>query len=428
MSKVAIAIQPVPGPCHSVPNVATAIRQGCGAHTGLVAGRRLAYSERFPPRRWSMLAHGVARLLVAALLLVPAGASVVPAPAEAEPTYTVTEVAGGLTIPWDVTWVGELMLFDERGGQLWSKRPDAAPQPVSMPMPPLFVASEGGLLGLVADPQAATNGFFYTCMSVAKASGKASDVQVWKWRLTSDTIAEKVKTLVKGIPIGHGRHNGCRLMFRSDQMLYIGTGDAAHGTNPQNLKSLGGKVLRVRSDGSIPRSNPFYRKGGNARYVWNYGHRNVQGLALQPGTTTLWSVEHGTNRDDEVNLVLKGRNYGWSPTPGYNEKRSMTDRKRFPKSVRAAWSSGYPTVATSGATFLAGTQWGSWDGHLAVAMLKGQGILLFDVSADHKLTLVQTIVTDHGRVRTVRQGPDGALYFTTSNGSAADGVYRLAPA
>lgn len=363
-------------------------------------------------------------LLLPFALAVPAVAPATPA-AAAEPAYVVTPVATGLSIPWDVTWVGDLMLFDERAGRLWSKRGSAAPQAVSLPLPRIFAQSEGGLLGLVADPAASTNGYFYTCMSVAKASGAASDVQVWKWRLTSDTTAVKVKTLVKGLPIGHGRHNGCRLRFRSAQMLYIGTGDSAKGTNPQNLKSLGGKVLRVRSDGSIPKSNPFYSKGGNARYVWTYGHRNVQGLVLRPNGE-LWSVEHGTSRDDEINRVLRGSNYGWSPTPGYNESRTMTDRKRFPHARKALWSSGNPTVATSGATFLSGSQWGSWDGVLAVAMLKGEGVLLFRVDAKNKVTRFAEIVPDFGRIRTVAQGPDGALYFTTSNGSG-DGVYRLSP-
>lgn len=366
----------------------------------------------------------LSRVLLAALVvgLLP---GVAPTTATAaEPTYTVTSVVTDLSVPWDVTWIGQLMLFDERAGRLWSKRPGASAQPVSLPLPPIWANSEGGLLGLVADPKASQNGFFYTCQSVAKASGAASDVEVWKWRLTSDTTAVKVRTLVKGIPIGSGRHNGCRLRFRSAKMLYIGTGDAAHGTSPQNLKSLGGKVLRVRSDGHIPKTNPFYRKGGNARYVWNYGHRNVQGIARRPGSGELWTVEHGTNVDDEINWVVKGANYGWSPTPGYNEARSMTDTRRFPKARKAQWSSGNPTVATSGATFLHGSQWQTWDGVLAVAMLKGQGILLFRVGAHHKLTRFAEIVTDHDRIRTVEQGPDGALYFTTSNGSA-DGVYRL---
>ena len=367
----------------------------------------------------------VRRTVLAALILGLLAPTAAPSRAEAAgPSYTVTPVVEGLSIPWDVTWVGNLMLFDERAGKLWSKRPGSVAQRVSLPLPRIWARSEGGLLGLVDDPQAETNRYFYTCQSVAKASGAASDVQVWKWRLTSDTTAVKVRTLVKGLPIGSGRHNGCRLRFRSAEMLYIGTGDAARGTNPQNLKSLGGKVLRVRSDGTIPTTNPFYKRGGKARYVWSYGHRNIQGLARQPGTGAVFSVEHGPSRDDEINLVVKGGNYGWSPTPGYNEARSMTDRKRFPKARRALWRSGSPTVATGGATFLSGAQWKTWSGVLAVAELKGQGVLLFRVGTNHKLTRIAEIVTDHGRIRTVQQGPDGALYFTTSNGSA-DGIYRL---
>lgn len=362
-----------------------------------------------------------------ALLVTLTGWVVPPAAQAATPTLSVSKVAGDLAVPWDVTWVGSLLLFDQRAGGIWSKRGTAAPRKVSMPLPKVYAKGEAGMLGLVADPKASSNKYFYTCIAVATAAGKAKDVEVWKWRLTSDTSAVKVKTLITGIPLNSsGRHSGCRLRFRSATMLYVGTGDAAHGTNPQNLKSLGGKVLRIRSSGSIPTSNPFYRKGGNARYVWTYGHRNVQGLAYRTSGKQLWSVEHGSDRDDEVNRVLKGRNYGWSPTPGYNEKRAMTDKKRYPKAYSAKWRSGYPTVATSGATFLNGSQWKSWNGRLVVAMLKGQGVKLFTVSASGKITAQQTILTSYGRVRTVQQGPDGALYLTTSNGTG-DAIYTITP-
>lgn len=359
-------------------------------------------------------------------LLAPGSAPRAEADQAASSSTSIAAVVTGLKIPWDVTWVGSLMLFGERAGRLWSKRSAGPAQRVKLRLPKIFQGSEAGLLGLVADPNAAANGYFYTCMSVAKSSGAPSDVQVWKWRLTSDTGAVKVRTLVKRIPIGYGRHNGCRLRFRSTNMLYIATGDTAKGTKPQSLKSLGGKVLRIRSDGSIPKTNPFYRRGGKARLVWSYGHRNLQGLALRPGNGQLWSAEHGPSRDDEINRILKGRNYGWSPTPGYNESRPMTDRRRFPKAVKAKWRSGFPTVATSGATFLSGSRWGSWNGVLAVAELKGQGILLFRVAKSGSLTRLGEIATSYGRIRTVEQGPDGALYFTTSNG-ANDGIYRLTP-
>jgi glucose/arabinose dehydrogenase len=368
----------------------------------------------------------VATALTTSLMLV-AGALVgvtTPVAAQAAPRVKVTRVVGGLSIPWDVTWIGNLMLFDQRAGGVWSKRGSAGPKRVTMALPRIFHQSEGGMMGMVADPRASTNKFFYTCMAVARANGSPLDVEVWKWKLTGDTAAVRVKKLITGIPLSTGRHSGCRLRFRSAQMLYVGTGDAVRGTNPQNLQSLGGKILRVRSDGSIPRTNPFYKRGGNARYVWNYGHRNVQGLIKRPGRSELWSVEHGPARDDEINLVWKGNNYGWSPTPGYSESRPMTDKRRYPDANGAKWSSGSPTVATSGGTFISGSRWGSWNGKLAVAMLKGEGIKLFSISKANKISTEQTVFGGYGRIRTVAQGPDGALYFTTSNGSN-DGIYRV---
>ena len=126
-----------------------------------------------------------------------------------------------------------------------------------------------------------------------------------------------------------------------------------------------------------------------------------------PARKEIWSVEHGTDRDDEVNRIFEGDNYGWAPTPGYNESRSMTDKRRFPNAHGPKWRSGSPTVATSGATFLTGSQWETWNGRLAVAMLKGEGVKLFTVGSDTRLSGEQDVLTDYGRIRTVQQGPDG---------------------
>ncbi|HEY5979830.1 MAG TPA: PQQ-dependent sugar dehydrogenase [Microlunatus sp.] len=372
---------------------------------------------------------GTSRRLVIATIIgaLALTGGLAPAADAATPRLTVTRVVSNLSIPWDVTWVGSLMLFDQRSGGVWSKRGSAAPQPVRMPLPTIYHTGEGGMLGMVADPRAASNKNFYTCMAVATPNGRSKNVEVWKWRLTSDTTAVKVKALITNIPLSSsGRHSGCRLRFRSATMLYIGTGDAAIGTNPQNLQSLGGKVLRIRGDGSIPKSNPFYAKGGNARLVWSYGHRNIQGLTFRKSKNQLWAAEHGPARDDEVNKILKGRNYGWSPTPGYNEARSMTDKKRYPKAYSAKWKSGAPTVATSGATFVTGSSWQSWNGKLLVAELKGKGVLVMTVTSSGKTTRSATTLTGYGRIRTVQQGPDGALYFTTSNGTG-DAIYKVTP-
>ena len=160
----------------------------------------------------------------------------------------VTTVVSGLSYPWDLTWVGDLLLYDLRAGQVWSKRGTAAPRRVTISgFPSIFAQGEGGLLGMVADPAATTNSRFYTCQAVRNAAGGALDVRVLRWRLTSDTTATSDGApVVTGIPLSSGRHSGCRLRFGADGYLYVGTGDAAIGTNPQNLQSLGGKVLRVR--------------------------------------------------------------------------------------------------------------------------------------------------------------------------------------
>lgn len=362
-------------------------------------------------------------------LAVSAGAFVASSPvAEAKPTFTVSTVVSGLAVPWDLTWVGDLMLFDQRAGSLYSKRGTAAPKKVQIPLPSIYASSEGGLLGIVADPSAASTQRFYTCQSVSLGGGQ-HDVRVMPWRLTSDTSAVAAgDPLITGIPSTSGRHNGCRLRFGPGGKLFVGTGDAAVTGTSQDRSSLGGKVLRVDPTGSIPTDNPFYGEGGNARYVWSYGHRNVQGLALRPGTSEMWSAEHGSYRDDEVNLSVRGGNYGWQAKPGYDESPPMTDLQKYPDAVRAKWSSGDPTVATSGITFLNGSGWGRWQGSLAVAYLKGQGITIMYLEPTSKITKTEKIAetTKYGRIRTVEVGPDGSLYFTTSNGSG-DIIGKITP-
>jgi len=377
----------------------------------------------------------VKRLTSAAALTGALGASVLlagPAPvADAAPALRFTTVVSGLDIPWDLTWVGQTMLYDQRGGGIWSKRGSAAPQRLSIPLPAPFVNSEGGMLGMVADPGAATNRVFYTCQTVASTH----DVQVWRWQLSTDgTSAKRYGTknpLVDDIPLkggdNAGRHTGCRLRFSAKGMLYVGTGDSAVGTNPQSTSSLGGKVLRLHPDGRIPTTNPFYERGGDARYVWSIGHRNVQGLALRPGTGQMYNAEQGTDRDDEVNIVHKGANYGYNPVPGYDESVPMTDTRKYPRAIKAVWSSGNPTKATSGITFLSGSSWGSWNGALTVGQLKATGIRLvfLDETGHQTSTKMVPGTTGYGRIRTVQLGPDKALYFTTSNGSGSDKIVRV---
>ena len=240
----------------------------------------------------------------------------------AAPEITVTTLVSGLNIPWGIAFTPDgTMLFTERGGKLSGRLTDGTVQTVTADFSDLFVLGESGLMAIIVDPDFASNRRFYTCQAHT-----GPEVQVIAWTLNAAYTAatRSGDPLVGGIPASatSGRHGGCRLRFGPDGYLWIATGDAAVGTTPQGLNSLGGKVLRVdASTGAGAPGNPF----ASSPLIYTYGHRNVQGLALRPGTRQMWSVEHGPDVDDEINLLVAGGNYGWDPVPGYNESVPMTD-------------------------------------------------------------------------------------------------------
>ena len=385
-------------------------------------------------RRHPWVAGAIALVIAWSAGTVAAAPAAAAAAAPAPPPVRVRVITGGLTIPWDIAFMSPTRyLITERSGALRvGSTSGGASRVVSADFSDLFVVAESGLLGLALHPQFATNRLFYTCQSHAPAM----DNRVVRWRLSVDgSAAVRVGApVLTGIPLGP-IHNGCRLLFGPDAKLWVTTGDAGVGTSPQDLESLGGKVLRINADGSAPADNPWAASPGDARFVWNIGHRNVQGLARRPGTSQLWTSEHGPDRDDEVNLVRKGRNYGWDPifgdgSPGYNQRVPMTDLVKFPDAVRAAWTSGIPTIATAGISFVTGARWGSYDGALLVAQLKGAGVMVLTLSPAGAVTSRREFpaLNDRfGRLRTVRQGPDGALYVLTANGAGTDTILRVAP-
>lgn len=177
--------------------------------------------------------------------------------------------------------------------------------------------------------------------------------------------------------------------------------------------------------------NPFMGSPyPRTRKIWTYGHRNVQGLALRPHGV-MWSVEHGTYRDDEVNRLRKGGDYGWQPGPGYDESAPMTDFSLPGRQTGARWSSGNPTDATSGAGWLTGRRWGHWQGALAVAALKDSSLRVIRFDRHGRLRWVRrppALTGTYGRLRTAQIGPHHVLYLTTDNGSGQDRVLAVRPA
>lgn len=347
------------------------------------------------------------------------------------PALTVSRQVRGLSNPWDVQSIGNgrLLVTERDTARLLLAGPGGKRQ-VLFPSGSVWVSGETGLMGLEVDPGFRRNRRIYTCQGGYLAGGR-HDVRVVAWRLNRQlTAVRRIRTLVGGIPATSGRHGGCRLLILRDGSMLVGTGDAAVGTNPRNLRSLGGKTLRLnRFTGRPWPTNPFIGADNRRRrYVHTYGHRNVQGLA-QRSDGTLWSVEHGPDRDDEINLLVNGGDYGWNPVPGYNESVPMTDFSLPGRQIGARWRSGFPTLAISGARFVRGDQWGALDGTLAVAALKASRMIFMRFDARGRLvrTWAPSVLRQFGRLRSVSRAPNGDLLVTTDEGAGEGAVLRVHP-
>ncbi|MHB9033342.1 MAG: PQQ-dependent sugar dehydrogenase [Anaerolineae bacterium] len=361
---------------------------------------------------------------VAALTTAPSQAAPSANPG-AEPGFTIEPVLAGLDHPWDIVWLPDgSFVFSQRGNVLtWvgngSEHILNAPEDT-------YAGGEGGLLGLAVDPEFASNHYLYACFDSAVQGKISIRVARWVFDTTAISLTSRVD-IITGLPMNpSGRHSGCQPAFGPDGYLWVGTGDTANGAVPQSPTILGGKILRVDRDGNPAPGNlgaPFDPR------IYSYGHRNVQGLGFfasaRAGGVLGISIEQGTYRDDEVNLLLPG-NFGYDPVPGYNESVPMTDKAKYPDAIAAIWSSGDPTLATSGGTVITGKQWGAWDGAVAVAALKAARVVILQLDDNLRVAKETQILTgEYGRLRTVQQAPDGSLYILTDNGGGQDIIFRL---
>lgn len=339
------------------------------------------------------------------------------------PKFKTEEIKTKLDNPWDIGFLPDNeIVYTQRNGNITvsTSQKDYSINGLNN----FFSQGEGGLLSLAVDPEFSMNRYLYVCYNTQFQS--TYEVKVVRLELTNDYKIESQKDLVTKLPATNsGRHSGCQLEFGPDDYLWIGTGDAAMGTNPQDPKSLGGKVLRVDREGKVPPDN----LGGDFDpRIFSYGHRNVQGITFIKTTSSSTPVgissEHGPGVDDEINILSKG-NYGWDPIPGYNESVPMTDKSKYPDAIESIWSSGDPTIALSGITQINGQEWRLWDGAIASAALAGKRVNILKFTESGKLEVIDTILTNIGRVRTIQQSPDGSLYVLTDNGNDTDKIIKL---
>lgn len=337
----------------------------------------------------------------------------------------VETVVTGLVVPWSLAFTSDTrMLVTERPGRVRVVEDGVLQSQALFVFPEVSSDGEEGLMGLALDPEYESNRFIY----VSLAYKKGADLVVKVVRLIDQgSEASDPETLIDALPAAEF-HAGSRIKFGPDKMLYITTGDATDKNIAQDLNSLGGKILRIHPDGTIPTDNPWVDSP-----VWSYGHRNSQGIAWHPLTGEMYATEHGPSvfdgpaGGDEVNRIVKGVNYGW-PLVSHERKRSGTES---PLLVFT------PAEAPAGATFYTSSQIPQFANQFFFAALKGEGIfrVAFDtnnpdvVKEYEKLSEVNV-----GRIRDVVEGPDGALYFLTSNrdgrgnpASRDDRIMRIVP-
>ena len=318
----------------------------------------------------------------------------------------VQTFVSGLEVPWSIVFTSPgRMLVTERPGRVRVVENGVlAPKPLAV-LEDVEAKGESGLMGIALAPDYATSRFVY--LAYAYDSPDGPRVRVSRFRDDGASLSGRT-VIIEGIPAARN-HAGCRIRFGPDGKLYVTTGDATDRQIAQDLKSLGGKTLRLNPDGSIPADNPF-----PGSPVFSYGHRNSQGIDWDPKTGLQYQTEHGPSGfdgpggGDEVNLVEKGKNYGWPVVHHRDSAAGMV-------SPLLEYT---PAVAPSGASFSTGKALPSFQGDFFFANLRGEVLIRvrFDPKDPRQVLETEELFRDvYGRLRDVVVGPDGALYVATSN-------------
>lgn len=348
------------------------------------------------------------------------------AAAGTDPVLTSSGVQSGLSYPWDVGFTPDgRMLVTIRSGQvrIYANGNANAPLVRTVSIGSVYSQGEAGVMGIAVDPSFAQSKYFFVCVSRSLGGQRLN--QVLRYRLLPDNSVVFSRYMISSGMVANTIHNGCALEVIGGK-LFVTMGDAGNAALAQNRNSLNGKILRINLDGTIPTDNPLI--GGTRNLVYTMGHRNPQGIAVLPGAGRIYAVEHGPDRDDEINRIIPGKNYGWPCYTGAGRPYQTSGCGPASAYVNSAWASGSPTIATSGATFMTGAAWGSWSGDLFVSQLKERDVRRFDETAIGRMSQAGLMFNSvFGRIRAAVRGPYGRLYITTSNGGGTDRVIWIAP-
>jgi glucose/arabinose dehydrogenase len=341
----------------------------------------------------------------------------------------VQTVATGLVHPWALAFLPDgKMLVTERPGRMRIVSSEGQLSPPLKGVPDVWATGQGGLLDVVTDSGFAQNRTIFFCYSERTSGGGRTAVARAKLNEGSGRLDETKVIFRQEGPLSSGNHYGCRFAQASDGNLFVTLGDHfSYRDEAQSLANHLGKVIRIAPDGSAPSDNPFVGREGAKAEIWSYGHRNEQGLAINPANGELWEIEHGPRGGDEVNVIAKGKNYGW-PVIGFgidysgSKIHDATARDGMEQPAKY-W---VPSIAPSGAAFYSGKLFPKWNGSLFTGALAGKMLVRLQLNGNSVTGEERLLQNLHERIRDVRQGPDGALWLLTDN--SAGRILRVSPA
>ena len=353
-------------------------------------------------------------------------------PSKEIPKFRVETIAANLEIVWSIVFAPDgRVFFTERPGRvrvIENGKLRAAPFFV---VPDIEQKGESGLMSIALHPDFAQNHYVYLAYGY-QADGDQM-VRVARYRETGETLTDQ-QTIIENIPASR-YHSGTRLKFGPDGKLYMTTGDATKQERAQRLDSINGKTLRLNDDGTVPADNPFVGQANARPEIWTYGHRNAQGMDWQPGTNLMFQTEHGPTwidgvslfkrtGGDEVNIVERGKNYGWA-------KISHTMKREGMETPIIEYS---PAVAPASGMFYRGELFPALKNNFLFGTLKGEAIIRLVLDGRRIVSQDKLLEKQYGRIREVAEAPDGSIYFSTSNRdgrgspiSDDDRILRLVP-
>jgi glucose/arabinose dehydrogenase len=371
----------------------------------------------------------VAILLTASFLIVTGTRGEDTSFASSAGQLEVQTIAGGLVNPWSLGFLPDgRMLVTERPGRIRIVTAEGQLSPPLKGVPEVFASGQGGLLDLAIDKSYAQNKTIYFCF--AERTGGGGRTAVARARLNDGNgRLDDTKIIFRQEgPLSSGNHYGCRIVQAGDGNLFVTLGEHfTYRDEAQNLGNHLGKIIRIAPDGSVPSDNPFVGRADAKPEIWSFGHRNEQGLAINPASGDLWEIEHGPRGGDEVNIIGRGKNYGW-PVIGYGIDYSGA--KIHASSVKDGMEQPIkywvPSIAPSGMMFYTAKLFPKWTGSLFSGALAGKMLVRLSLTGNAITGEERLLQNLNERIRDVRQGPDGALWLLTD--SSAGRILRVSPA